>query len=153
LKKCNKCGIEKEREEFHKSVVNKDGLRFECKDCRKQYRLEHKEEIKKYYLEHKEKIRQYSKQYGLEHREKVVDRDYRRLYGITALERNQMLVWQGYRCAICRVKENGKKLHVDHNHKTKQIRMLLCGSCNRGTKMTDNPKLLRAKAEYIEAYS
>ena len=64
-----------------------------------------------------------------------------------------MSVWQKHRCAICRVRENGKKLHVDHNNKTSQIRMLLCNGCNSGTTIKDDAKLLRAKAEYIEAYS
>ncbi len=73
-------------------------------------------------------------------------------YGITGLVRNQMLEWQDRKCAICGIKENGKKLHVDHDHKTGEVRMLLCGGCNNGGGITDNPTLLRAKAEYLEAY-
>ena len=51
MKKCTKCGIDKDLTEFNKSKTFKDGLRYNCKDCEKQYRLErsdiHKQEIVK----------------------------------------------------------------------------------------------------------
>jgi len=44
------------------------------------------------------------------------------------LEYYQVLAEQNYGCAICRVRD--KPLVVDHDHKTKQIRGLLCRACN-----------------------
>jgi hypothetical protein len=41
---------------------------------------------------------------------------------------------QGNRCKICGCQPNGsrnfKRLHVDHNHETGEIRGLLCPKCN-----------------------
>lgn len=37
MKKCTKCGVEKDVSEFHKRKSSKDGLDFWCKDCTKIY--------------------------------------------------------------------------------------------------------------------
>ena len=33
MKKCSKCGVEKEFTEFHKDKAYKDGLKGRCKSC------------------------------------------------------------------------------------------------------------------------
>lgn len=54
-------------------------------------------------------------------------------YGITLRERQRMFKDQKGCCAICGKHESEfkRKLHVDHNHKSKQVRGLLCFMCNR----------------------
>ncbi|HEY1389714.1 MAG TPA: endonuclease VII domain-containing protein [Ktedonobacterales bacterium] len=49
-------------------------------------------------------------------------------YGITIEQYHAMHARQGGRCAICGTSE--EKLVVDHNHKTGQVRELLCHLCN-----------------------
>lgn len=50
-------------------------------------------------------------------------------------------------CAICK---QTKKLVVDHNHTTKQIRGLLCSTCNLGLGMfQDNMDLLESAIRYL----
>lgn len=63
-----------------------------------------------------------------------------------------MLVDQNGACAICGgVNKDGRKLFVDHDHATGQVRGLLCNLCNRGIgNMRDSIKLLRAAADYLE---
>lgn len=51
-------------------------------------------------------------------------------YGITAERYRALVEKQKSRCAIC--KEKTDVLHVDHCHKSKKVRGLLCGPCNRG---------------------
>jgi hypothetical protein len=53
-------------------------------------------------------------------------------YGITLDEYNQKLKDQNDSCAFCgKHKDNFKRaLHVDHNHKTGQVRGLVCFYCN-----------------------
>jgi len=57
----------------------------------------------------------------------------RRRYGITWVEYHERLREQRGLCAICHRKPRGRhRLSIDHNHKTKQVRGLLCQTCNVG---------------------
>ena len=64
-----------------------------------------------------------------------------------------LLAAQGGVCAICGrpPKQGGRKLHVDHDHRTGRIRGLLCFTCNRYIlgKYATVAKL-RAAADYLE---
>ena len=52
-------------------------------------------------------------------------------YNLTYDDVLLMLKKQKYKCAICQ--GNIKlKFHVDHNHHTKEVRGLLCNTCNTG---------------------
>jgi hypothetical protein len=63
MKKCTKCGIEKELDEFHKQKSAKDGHRFDCKSCaaksKAKWYAENKEEIAKSNAENKEERAKY----------------------------------------------------------------------------------------------
>jgi|688.fasta_scaffold302984_2 hypothetical protein len=67
MKKCCKCEELKEVCFFGKYNKSKDGLRGECKQCRKKYYSLNKkqiiEKVKDYYIVNKEKISEYQKQY------------------------------------------------------------------------------------------
>ncbi len=77
----------------------------------------------------------------------------RRRYGITPTQYNELLEKQDGRCAVCRkpAEEFNKRLAVDHNHKTGEIRGLLCTYCNHRLvgRHTDG-NLLRRLADYVE---
>ncbi len=74
-KRCSKCKIEKELEEFYNDKVKKDGKYPQCKECVKEYRKKHKEKIKihdkKFREENKEKLTIYAKQYREKNTEKI----------------------------------------------------------------------------------
>lgn len=59
-----------------------------------------------------------------------------RQYGITGDEYDALFRYQGGRCYICRRKPGKKRLAVDHDHRTGEVRGLLCANnengCNRG---------------------
>lgn len=91
---------------------------------------------------------------------------YKKKYGITLEQYEELFVKQGGVCAICGQpeikrqarKKNGKviddSLCVDHDHKTGIIRGLLCYRCNTGIgKLHDDPALLRRAADYLERHS
>jgi hypothetical protein len=85
---------------------------------------------------------------------------YRRKYNISHVEYEAMFEQQNGVCAICQQAEThvGRSgqvvpLAVDHDHKTGSVRALLCFNCNTGIgKLNDDPRLLRAAAEYILRY-
>lgn len=63
--------------------------------------------------------------------EKATWRSIKTLYGLTQEEYEFMWLTQGGSCAICGKEDSsGKKLAVDHNHKTGAIRGLVCSKCN-----------------------
>jgi hypothetical protein len=83
------------------------------------------------------------------------DCDLRNAYGITLELFHRLLEMQHGGCAICETKhvegDKHKSLHVDHDHKTGEIRGLLCSNCNHGIgKFKDDPEQLRRAAEYLE---
>jgi hypothetical protein len=54
-------------------------------------------------------------------------------YGLTLESFDVILRAQGYQCAICRSSDPKNKFNVfvvDHDHKTNQVRGLLCTHCN-----------------------
>lgn len=58
-------------------------------------------------------------------------------------------------CAVCgrSLDDEGVKVCVDHIHDTTIVRGLLCNGCNVGIGMfKENPQVLRAAADYLEAY-
>lgn len=53
-------------------------------------------------------------------------------YGIDYADYKAMLEWQGGRCYICRKLPKKKRLAVDHDHATGEVRGLLCADGERG---------------------
>ncbi len=110
---CTKCKKEKSTTSFPKRKKNKDGLYSWCKVCTNKIVKEHRKS-------NPEKVH-------------VTDRRawLKKTYNITPKEYDKIFESQGGRCAICRKEESlGKRLAVDHNHTTGEIRGLLCFRCN-----------------------
>ena len=93
------------------------------------------------------------------------NQDYRRslnwarYYGISLDDYKRMHAAQNGVCAICsqpeRAVANGKVkfLSVDHDHADGSVRGLLCSNCNHTLGHAgDDPKILRAAADYIERH-
>lgn len=88
-----------------------------------------------------------------ERREAAHGKYVERTYNITAEQYWKLYEAQGGRCAICR-RATGKtrRLAVDHDHKTNEIRGLLCKTCNRygiGIFARDDAEVLDRAAEYL----
>ena len=64
-----------------------------------------------------------------------------------------MFAKQDGRCAICCREQDSKRLAVDHDHHTGQVRGLLCSDCNRGIGLLqDNALNLLAAYHYLNSY-
>lgn len=77
------------------------------------------------------------------------------LYGMTWEEYQKKVLEQNGVCAICKKEcSSGKKLSVDHSHKTNKNRGLLCGKCNFGIGIfKDNLELLEEAKKYLIKYA
>jgi hypothetical protein len=134
---CKHCKIEKPKSNFHKRTGYKDGIRPFCKECRRKYEIDN-------YHKNKEN-RPYC--YDIDK-----DRKLKTTYGISFLEYEKMLAAQDGKCAICGTTSTGnrKAFHVDHDHKTGEIRGLLCSNCNTGIgNLRDDIGLLNRAIEYL----
>ncbi len=75
----------------------------------------------------------------------------KRKYGLSPERYNLMFMQQQGKCLICQ--ESGRKLVVDHDHKTGSVRGLLCGHCNSMLGFShDTPDTLRVAAGYLQAH-
>ena len=121
-KQCAECGEKKSLSEFNKNKRTKDRLCYNCRDCNKKYNRIHKVEL----AERKKIYNRTEKGKSGIHR-----RNLKNKYGITFEQYDEMFEKQNGICAICGgININGRRLGVDHNHRTGQIRALLCNSCN-----------------------
>ncbi len=73
-------------------------------------------------------------------------------YGLTSEQYDALLLAQNDACAICLRVLKTRNYAVDHNHKTGEIRGLLCSTCNKDIlgKARDSPEVLRRAADYLE---
>ena len=113
MKKCSKCKEVKPYSDFHKDKKTKDGFRFSCKYCYKQYREENKDKIKQYREENKEKIKQRDKQWRKENKEKIKQRQ--KQWRKENKEKIKQLSKQYY-------EENKEKINQRNNQYKKQRR-------------------------------
>ena len=71
-------------------------------------------------------------------------------YGLTVDQFEALAAAQDHRCAIC---HRVRKLHVDHNHTTHEVRGLLCFACNVTLGyMSESPERLEVAANYLRRY-
>jgi len=79
---------------------------------------------------------------------------YKKRYGIDLETAEIMLLSQGGRCAICGTEDPGRGtgFSVDHCHKTKFVRGMLCHNCNVGLgHFRDNVSFLNNAINYLDA--
>jgi protein-arginine kinase activator protein McsA len=125
VKRCTECKKGKPLSEFHNNKAAKDGKSFYCKLCTKE-------------------------------RNRAYDRNSREVfkrYGVSLEDYSSMLKQQQGVCAICGGNNNGKRLVVDHNHKTGSVRELLCNGCNTGIGgLKDSVAVLIKAARYLRKH-
>jgi hypothetical protein len=83
MKKCNMCKLDKDESEFYKNATTKDGLEYQCKECRKklskQYYKDNKDKvdsrIKNWHDNNVEKMEEYRKHWREENKERIREYD------------------------------------------------------------------------------
>lgn len=124
---------------------------------REKYPEKYIEKSRKYYLQNKEKINIRTTEYRKRVRHTQHHKDYRRKewmrnkYGLTPERYNEMHRSQHGLCAICGNEEitRWRRLAVDHDHKTGEIRGLLCFKCNMMLAYFEDGNWCKSAAEYL----
>lgn len=86
---------------------------------------------------------------GLERADNIM----RKQYGISLEQFNELLEIQDNGCAICKKPLDSlrRKMNIDHDHETNQVRGLLCTGCNTGLgHLGDNIEGLKRAILYLE---
>lgn len=130
---------------FYKHRSYSDGLYKQCKSCWNKYQsspeMKAKRNTRNLKNETSQKRRDYLKAYV-----------YKKKYGISVAEYNQMFAAQDGKCYICSKHslECHNGLYVDHCHSDKKVRKLLCRDCNSGLGyFKDNASLLEKASRYL----
>lgn len=153
MKKCQYCKEEYQPLSFRDRICS--NCRTHLKSIESQVRLSYH---KSYYNLNKSKWPTYA-----EVKAKATSSHYSRMaqikykFNIIEQELRDMMDKQKGLCLICNDSLTDPKRHrlnqfnIDHNHKTGEVRGLLCSKCNTGLGyLKDNPKILREAADYLE---
>ena len=143
MKTCKICSQLKPLSEFYQTVRNGKpyGYHGKCKECYIKKQQENYDPLK----QRDENLKQrYGKNFVL-------------------MEYNSLLEAQGHKCAICGTTDSkGRKsgrggsidvFFVDHNHKTGEVRGLLCNVCNRTIGyVNEDINLIKNMIEYVKKH-
>ncbi len=132
MKTCTLCQTTKDLSSFVKSKRNKSGLAAHCKDC---VRV---------------RSRDYRKSNPVECAASARNSMLKREYGLDSTQYETMLEQQQGGCRVCGQVDHDRRLAVDHDHRTGEIRGLLCKRCNLVLgKVDDDLTLLKALSDYL----
>ena len=144
MKTCNVCGVEKPLDAFYRAAEMRDGRGVTASSATSRRSAArhasnpepYRERARQWAKDNAERRAAYQAEYRTrpERRRAMRDLYYRRTYGITADEADEILAAQNGRCAICcaPAPERLASMHLDHDHGTGQIRGFLCLDCNQG---------------------
>jgi hypothetical protein len=128
----------KEKHSREKDVVNQKKRETYNNDASLREKIS--KQGKKYREENKEKVKQAGRSQHLKHK-----------YNLTLQDYEAMYKQQKGLCAICGTHQ--EKLHVDHNHKSGEVRSLLCGNCNRAIGIMDEDiSIIQKAANYLRSF-
>ncbi|MBX9395871.1 endonuclease VII domain-containing protein [Streptomyces sp. TRM72054] len=129
-KQCTGCKRDLPVEAFARDRNRRDGLQVRCRECVAEYSAAH--------------CRRRREAIGKQGRQDHLKRQ----YGITEVERDELIAFQAGVCCICLA---APAAHVDHCHETGRVRGVLCFSCNAALgQFKDRPDVIRRAAAYVE---
>ena len=128
----------------------------EKKEYRRQQYLKHRDKVLKQHAQYRDKnrelLREKQKKFNKENPIKRKNSMLKYQYGITLDDYNKMFEKQKGKCAICKRHQNNltRTLCVDHDHKTNQVRALLCVTCNTDVSVVEDR--LEEMLKYLNKY-
>jgi hypothetical protein len=163
VKKCSQCKGEFGSDKFGPSKLDSTGLRSRCLKCEKNNSKERRDRDpgsqrkagKKWRETHLEYVKAANKEWVAKNPEAVRGYILKRRYGIGIVEFDRMLAEQGG-CGICVGSDSGvsgRKMSVDHDHKTGKVRGILCRGCNSGIGfLKEDIAVIESAAAYVDRW-
>ena len=143
---CRECHKSKNlTQDFYKNKKYKDGFNVVCKKCTGI-------QANIWRDKNRERVRELDRKRSLQKRNGAL----KRRYGIDEPTYVNMCNIQSGKCFICDIPQSqlSKKLYVDHNHSTGEVRKLLCTNCNAAIGMTkEDSTILLNMINYLESHS
>jgi DNA-directed RNA polymerase subunit RPC12/RpoP len=113
---------------------------------------QNREASKKWKVNHPEEAKARDRKWIVAHPEIVRNRRLVTRLGSSAPEHiKEQIKTQNNKCAIC-LKTFSKTPHLDHNHKTDQLRGALCTGCNTRLAVLENPEWMKKATAYLEKW-
>lgn len=142
MKRCSTCRKELPLEAFNLNRARRDGRHTQCKGCvssqGKAWRSANPERKRAQRANEKKRTPADYHRYNI------------KKYGLTPEDYELMEFAQQGLCAICR-RACWRKLSVDHDHETGEVRGLLCSGCNLGLgNFEDNQQFLADAVKYLQ---
>lgn len=137
-------------------ITHKDKIKENNAKSRIKYKEYYKKKFKEWSLKNKDKRKIYMKTYGHEWNKKNgINNHLNRRYGITLEQKENMRIAQNNKCAICGdLMEGDRNCCIDHDHKTKKTRQLLCYKCNVSLGLLrENISILQNAINYLIKWS
>lgn len=180
MRTCTKCKktFPASKEHFYSQKGSRDGLTPRCKSCvnedNKAYERKKREEDpvawkkkenarqQAWYHKNIDRSRAYARKQAAKERAdpdkraRINMRGRASSIGFTCEEFEAMLTAQGGACAICFTTEpsqhtGSRGWNLDHCHRTRKVRFILCGPCNRGLgAFRDDPARMRRAADLLD---
>jgi hypothetical protein len=151
----NKDKIKKQKQDYYEA--NKEKVKTKAK-AYYQANKKRRAECKKEWAEaNKDKMNEYKKKYRDTHAGLLWRNQLKHKFGITVEEYYILAKQAGDNCPICGVVFDWKNRHkgnrpcIDHCHKTRKIRGIICGKCNAAIGMLyDDIKMLKKAISWLE---
>ena len=148
--RCMACKEVKPLNEFYLNNRTYKGTPFNyprsrCKTCSS-------EEAKRQHAAHPEWLERIAKRRQEKRNSLPFDLDRARRVGLTIDQALQLYQSQNGRCAICDAPPNGRRLSLDHDHKTGRPREFLCCKCNTAVGIVENTDRLKRLQAYIQKH-
>ncbi len=159
MKTCTVCKETKNVTEFHKKHTSKDGLKSSCKTCCKIINAKRTRDYNSKASKKSIIKRKHESLIIYQHSQNINSIKFR--YGITEETLQNMLLKQQGCCDICKAdfgtllipgKPNSRQYHIDHNHKTRKVRGLVCGTCNNIIECVENRNITMNNTTHILQY-
>jgi hypothetical protein len=160
---CLRCGIEKDIVNFNWAIKDKQ-RHSQCKECRtKSYKKRKAKDPIGFAKRHRENIARNRKENPEKYRERNIFQSFHISLSKFDSILKSLLAVQGETCWVCgrsgkmrgqfKRNEKGRRIVIDHDHNTGEIRGLLCDLCNTSLgKLDDDPEIVLNLYNYIREF-